>query len=122
LTDERMDRMIGTLLRSGVIVSAAATLAGGIWHLAQSGSAMPDYHVFHGEPADLMTLSGVLSGVMAGRSECLIQLGLLMLVATPIARVALCLVAFAAERDRAYVGITLIVLTVLIASAAGLHF
>jgi uncharacterized membrane protein len=122
MTDARMDRMIGVLLRTGVLLSAATTLAGGIWHLSQNGSKLPDYHVFRGEPSHLSSLGGVLHGLAQGRSECLIQLGLLMLIATPIARVALSVVAFAAERDRTYVGITLVVLAALIASAAGFHF
>lgn len=116
-----MDRLIGSLLRAGVLSAAAVALAGGIWHLIQSGGAMPDYHVFHGEPAEVRTLSGVLRGIAQGHSEDLIQLGLFVLIATPIARVAFSIVAFAIERDRIYVGITILVLAVLLASMAGLH-
>jgi uncharacterized membrane protein len=122
LTDERMDRMIGILLRVGVVLSAATTLAGGIWHVVQHGGAMPDYHVFRGEPAELHNISGVLRGIAQGHAEALIQLGLLMLIATPIARVALSVVAFAVERDRTYVAITLLVLAGLVASLSGFHF
>ncbi|MDE3166728.1 MAG: DUF1634 domain-containing protein [Acidobacteriota bacterium] len=116
-----MDRMIGVLLRAGVLASAAITLAGGVWHYIQHGPAMPSFAVFHGEPVEFRNLSGVLAGIARGDSEALIQLGLLMLIATPIARVALCVAAFAAERDRTYVVITLVVLGVLLASAAGVH-
>ncbi len=117
-----MDRMIGTLLRIGVLLAAATTLAGGIWHFLQHGGAVPDYHVFRGEPREMSSLRRVLAGIAQGRSECLIQLGLLMLIATPVARVALSVAAFAAEHDRTYVVITLIVLAVLLASVSGLHF
>ncbi|MBS1856512.1 MAG: DUF1634 domain-containing protein [Acidobacteria bacterium] len=116
-----MDRMIGVLLRAGVLIAAGTTLAGGIWHYVQHGAAVPNFSVFHGEPAELRNLGGVFSGIAAGRSEDLIQLGLLMLIATPIARVALSVFAFAAERDRTYVVITLIVLAVLLASLSGFH-
>lgn len=122
MTDEQMDRMIGVLLRAGVILSAATTLAGGIWHFVQHGGAMPDYHVFRGEPSELHSVGGVLHGIAQGHSESLVQLGLLMLIATPIARVALSVAAFAVQRDRTYVAITLVVLTALVASLAGLHF
>jgi len=122
LTDERMDRMIGILLRVGVVLSAATALAGGIWHFVQHGGSMPDYHVFQGEPAGLRGLHGVIGGIAQGHSESLIQLGLLMLIATPVARVALSVGAFALQRDRTYVLITLLVLAGLIASLAGFHF
>jgi uncharacterized membrane protein len=119
LTDERMDRMIATLLRAGVLAAAATTFAGAVWYHFQHGGAMPDYRVFRGEPAGLENFTGVLKGIAQGNSEALIQLGLLMLIATPIARVALSVIAFAAERDRTYVGITLLVLAALVASLAG---
>jgi uncharacterized membrane protein len=114
-----MDQMIAMLLRAGVVLAAATTLAGGVWYYFQHGGAMPDYRVFRGEPAELQNLSGVIEGIAQGHSEALIQLGLLMLIATPIARVALSVAAFALERDRTYVAITLLVLTALVASLAG---
>ena len=55
MTDERMDQLIGNLLRAGVVLSAVTTLAGGIWHFVQHGGAMPDYHVFRGESAEVQT-------------------------------------------------------------------
>jgi uncharacterized membrane protein len=47
-------------------------------------------------------------------------MGLLLLIATPVARVALLAVAFAVQRDRLYVVVTLIVLAVLLASLVGI--
>jgi uncharacterized membrane protein len=49
-----------------------------------------------------------------------IQLGLLLLIATSIARVGFSVFAFAIERDRLYAAITLVVLAVLFASLFGL--
>src|SRR4029077_11833822 len=111
---------IGGLLRGGVVLSAAVTVAGGGWHLAQVGSAMRHYHTFRGPSAELRSGGGVLRGVAAGHSEDLIQLGLLLLIATPIARVALSVYTFAEQGDRVYVVITLIVLGALVASLAGI--
>lgn len=119
MTDNRMDRLIGGLLRAGVILSAAVTLAGGAWRFAQFGATIPNDRIFHGEPADLRSVPGVLHGVATGHSTDLIQLGLLLLIATPIARVAFSAYAFATEGDRTYVIITLIVLAALAASLAG---
>jgi uncharacterized membrane protein len=74
-----------------------------------------------GEPTDLRTLSGIVKDALAFRGRGLIQLGLLLLIATPLARVAFSVVAFAIQRDRLYVGVTLIVLAVLIYSLMGGH-
>jgi uncharacterized membrane protein len=121
LTDEQMDRWIAGLLRGGVMLAAVVALAGGVWHVAQAGTGAPDLRVFRGEPAELRSVVGVLRGVRAGHSASLIQLGLLLLIATPVARVALAAAAFATQRDWTYVVISLIVLVVLAASLAGIN-
>jgi uncharacterized membrane protein len=119
LTDEQMDRIISILLRSGVLISALVVLGGGILYLIRHGAALPQYGVFHGEPADLRSLSGIVKDVLAFKSRGIIQFGLLLLVATPVARVAFSMLAFALQRDRTYVIITLIVLGVLLYSLTG---
>ena len=53
---------------------------------------------------------------MGRRRDLPVQLGLLLLIATPIARVVLAAVGFAFERDRMYVVVSLIVLAVLLFS------
>src|ERR1700736_476566 len=116
LTDEQMDQIIGNLLRAGVVLAAAVVLAGEIWHMAQTGGGLPNYRVFRGEPAELRGVADILRGLSPGHSADLIQLGLLLLIATPVVRVAFCVWAFAVQRDRAYVVITLIVLAALVLS------
>jgi uncharacterized membrane protein len=113
---EQADGMIGALLRAGVIGSASVVLAGAIWYLSRYGEAVPDFHNFRGEPRELCTAAGILGGAFDGQPRSLIQLGLLLLIATPIARVALSVVVFALERDRLYVVLTLIVLATLLGS------
>jgi uncharacterized membrane protein len=115
-TDEHVERVIGTLLRWGVILAAAVVLAGGIMYLARYGSTIPDFRVFRGEPSDLRTVSGIVTGAVSWHSRGLILFGLLLLIATPVARVAISVVAFALQRDRTYVVVTLIVLAVLLYS------
>ncbi len=119
MTDEQMDRIIGNLLRAGVILAASVVLAGEIWHMVQRGSGLPNYKVFRGEPSELRSVAGVVGGVLQGHSADLIQFGLLLLIATPVVRVAFSVWAFAVQRDRAYVVITLIVLAALVVSLAG---
>ncbi len=118
-SDEQTEQTLGTLLRIGVLMSAALVLAGGIVYLIHYGKTFPDYRVFRGEPADLRSVSGIVEAAMALRSRGLIQLGLLLLIATPVARVVLSVFAFALERDYTYIAVTLIVLAVLLYSLAG---
>jgi len=118
-TDEQVEQILGNLLRGGVILAAGVVAVGGVLYLMRYGANSPNYHVFHGEPADLRGLSGILTDVMSLHRRALIQLGLLLLIATPIARVIFSVFAFAKQRDYTYVIVTLIVLGVLIYSLFG---
>jgi uncharacterized membrane protein len=118
-TDERVEVLIGKLLRSGVLLSAGIVLAAGIWYLVRFGAATPDYRVFRGEPSEFRSISGILKGLGPLHCRSYIQFGLLLLIATPVARVAFSVFAFLAERDRTYVVVSLIVLGVLIYSLSG---
>jgi len=115
----RVQRAVGNLLRAGVLLAAAVVLAGGILFLARHGSDAADYRVFRGEPTSLRTLTGILRGSLAESGRAIILLGLLILVATPVARVAFTAVAFAVERDRTYVLVALLVLSLLAKSLLG---
>jgi len=114
--DQRIEVIIGTLLRTGVILAAAVVLAGGVLYLARHGHEIPNYVAFHGEPAALKKPLEIFQGVVHGSARAIIQLGLLLLIATPVARVAFSAIAFAMERDTMYVVITLIVLAILMYS------
>ncbi len=118
-SDEQVEEIVGNLLRSGVIAAAIVVLAGGIIHLIRYGGNLPDYAIFRGEPAEFRSVGGIVKAAFALRSRGLIQLGLLLLIATPVARVAFCIYAFVLKRDRLYVIVTLIVLGVLLYSLAG---
>src|SRR3989337_2240833 len=119
LTDQQVETMIGNLLRISVIIAALVVLLGGVIYLTHCMGTHPDYRVFTGEPRDLRTVSGILRDSLTIHSRGIIQLGLLVLIATPVARVILALFAFALQRDRIYVVVCLIVLTVLIYSLSG---
>ena len=120
--EEQTDRVIGVLLRTGVIAAASIVLAGGLWYLARFGTLIPNYRTFHGEPQDLRSVAGVWKGVLGLNPRSLIQFGLLLLIATPIARVAFSVIAFAIERDRLYVAFTIVVLMVLVWSLSGMGY
>jgi uncharacterized membrane protein len=114
LTDYEVDQVIGRLLQVGVLIAAAVVLVAGVLLMKQSGGAPAAYSVFRGQPAELRSIGGVVRGVAAADSTAIVQLGLLLLIATPIARVAFTLVAFAIQRDRMFVTITSIVLALLL--------
>ena len=113
MTDEKLEQIVGNLLRTGVALAAAVVLAGGVWYLAAHPTATADYHQFHARAGRFPWTQGLTPPLAT------IQIGLLLLVATPVARVAFSLVAFGLERDRVYVVITMIVLAILAYSLAG---
>ncbi|HEY7394543.1 MAG TPA: DUF1634 domain-containing protein [Gemmatimonadaceae bacterium] len=113
LSDHDVEQLIGRLLQLGVAAAAVVTIIGGALLLMQHGSAQPMFSVFHGQPDYLTSLGGIARGVRELRSESIVQLGIVLLIATPIARVAFTLVAFLLQRDRVYVVVTLIVLALL---------
>ena len=119
--DLRIEVIIGALLRTGVILAAAVVLFGAVVYLARHGQEVASYGVFHGEPEALKSVAGIIQGALHMSGRAIIQLGLLLLIATPVARVAFSAVAFAIEGDYLYVWITLFVLGVLLYSLFGSH-
>ena len=94
-------------------------LVGAVIYLVRHGDEQPEYRIFHGEPPDLRGIGGIVDVALDWRGRGIIQLGLLVLLATPVARVLFSIVAFAMQRDRLYVGITVVVLAVLLYSIVG---
>jgi uncharacterized membrane protein len=119
-TDERVEQIIGNLLRAGVVLAAVVVAAGGILYLVQEGTKpAPDRHVFHGEQPRRVV--SIVEDAWHLKSDGLVELGLLLLILTPIARVLFSIVAFALEHDWAYVIITLLVLLILLYSLFSGH-
>jgi uncharacterized membrane protein len=118
-TDQRIENILGNLLRAGVLLSALVVLIGGVIYLLRHGHSPVDFRAFRGEPADLRDIRGIVSDTLALRGRGIIQLGLLLLIATPVARVAFSIFGFAEERDRMYVVFTVIVFSILLYSLIG---
>jgi uncharacterized membrane protein len=114
--DQRIEIWVGIMLRTGVMLAAAIVLFGGILYLARNNGPRPDYSHFRGEPAHLITFSGIVHGVAVLDPESIIMLGLLVLIATPVARVGMCIVGFLFERDHLYTVVSTIVLLILLYS------
>jgi uncharacterized membrane protein len=99
-----------------VMLAAAVILVGGIFFLARYGSSPTRYSVFQGEPDELRHVITIFRYALAFHPRGIIQIGILLLIATPVARVAFTVFAFAYERDWTYVLVTLIVLGLLLYS------
>ncbi len=116
----RFELLISTVLRIGVIVSMTTIVAGlvlmfihhptylqsgdDLQRLTSPGAAFPH------------TLHDVLNGLRVGRGQAVVAVGLMLLIATPIIRVAVSIVGFALQKDRTFVAITSAVLFVLLLS------
>lgn len=118
-TDQKAEIIIANLLRAGVTLAALVVLTGGFVYLARHGLARANYHVFAGEPTDLRHWGGIVRAVMGLQGRGIIQLGLVLLIATPVARVAFAAFVFAVEQDWLYVGISSFVFIVLLYSLLG---
>lgn len=118
-TDQKLENIVGNLLRTGVSLAAVVVFIGGIIYLKRHGHEPANYHVFQGEPTDLKTVPGIIRSAMGLHGRGIIQFGLLLLIATPVFRVALSIWGFAAEKDHMYTLFTIIVLIVLLYSLLG---
>jgi uncharacterized membrane protein len=115
-SDQDIDISVAGLLRFGITLSSLVALAGGLLYLRHPWLPAPNHTEFHAPGPSLQTIGGILRGARSGQAECIIQLGLVALILTPVARVVFCVVGFARQRDRLYVLISLFVLGVLLYS------
>jgi uncharacterized membrane protein len=113
--DLKMEISISRMLRVGVSLAAIVVLAGWVLYLFHGDGVLPDYHHFHGIPGPADRIAAILVHHRLD-SRSLIRLGVLILIATPITRVAFCVYSFAAQKDKIYVVVSVIVLSVLLYS------
>ncbi len=113
--DLKMELSISRMLRVGVSLAAVVVLVGSFFYILQAHGVVSDYRYFHGiaSPADRIQPLFVMH---QPDSRSIIRLGILLLIATPILRVAYCVYSFAMQRDKIYVLISSIVLAVLLYS------
>ncbi len=124
-----MELLIGKLLRYGVMLACGITLFGGVIYLFQNhGVSMvhykptPDDMPFPGVEFYLREITTIIPRVLSFDGAAIIQLGVCVLIATPILRVAFSVIGFLIEKDYMYVVITLIVLCIIVANMLlGLH-
>lgn len=118
-----MQQLIARTLRWGVGLACAIATIGGVLYLLRHGSEpLPDYTHFsydapENHPAEYTTLSGIWQGVFSGTARSWIQLGVIVLILTPVMRVLLSLVEYLREHDWLYAFITSVVLAVILCNS-----
>ncbi len=118
-TDQRIEIFLGHLLRLGVVVAALVVITGGVLYLKGAPSTIPNYKDFHGQPEALRSVPAIIQGSADFQPLAVIQFGLILLIATPVARVFFSIIGFAMERDWLYIVVTIIVLALLLHSLVG---
>ena len=128
-SEQQLEYLLSNLMKYGVLIASAVVLLGGILYLIHHGAEPAGYHFFEGEPLEFRSPAGVVKAALSGsdaygglRLRCIIQLGLLLLIATPVVRVFISLLAFLLQREFIYVIITLLVMASLIYSLVGAYY
>ena len=126
-TSVHLERAVTLVLRVGVVASSAVLATGTVLTLVSAGSRRAASSAVsglrrgtlrqHGWPT-FHTVGGVVGAAVHGQGPGLVMLGVLLLVATPVVRVAVSVVGFLLERDRRFVLVTALVLGVLVGSFA----
>ena len=114
--DQTMVIILSNILRSGVFIAGAIVIIGAFFFLVRHGSEVPNYQIFKPDTFSLSDFKDLFKGIIALRSASIMELGILMLIATPVLRVCFSVLAFIYEEDYLYVVFTIIVLLVLIFS------
>jgi uncharacterized membrane protein len=113
-TDTDLEKIIGQLLRYGVLLSSVIVIIGGMIYLWRHGREQPQWHVFRGEPEKFRMPGPLFRAILNGEGRPIIQLGLFVLIATPILRIVFSIFGYLLEKDWLYLLITVVVLGVIL--------
>jgi uncharacterized membrane protein len=111
--DKDMQLLLGQVLRAGTVISISIVFIGGIFYLYRHGHSIANYKVFNGIPNFVQHPAGILNGILNLKGQAIIQLGIVLLIATPIMRVIFSTIGFVLEKDYIYVAISLLVLSII---------
>lgn len=100
---ERLNRILFLVLRGGMWLSLFTMTIGLTW-LALSP----------GHPTDVIPFESLMSELSDGNPIALVQIGILMLIATPFIRLLTAFTVFAYEKDVKFVMISLLVIGVVL--------
>jgi len=110
------ENILSIVLKAGLYTAIAVSVFGAILAALTPEKRAVALNVFHGEPIDMTHFDALIKGVFALNPLCIIQLGLIILILTPILQVLTCLILFLIEKDKIYVFFSALVLTILLYS------
>jgi uncharacterized membrane protein len=119
--DTDMQAVIGWILRIGVIISMLIVVIGGVFFVRRHGHSIPNFHKFNNIPPFIRDPAGVFDGVVHLKGQAIIQLGIMLLIATPVMRVVFAIIGFLLEKDYLYTLISLVVLSIILISMISGH-
>ncbi|RMZ59535.1 DUF1634 domain-containing protein [Chryseobacterium nematophagum] len=112
-TDVDLNRSVGNLLRLGVVLSVITSLIGFI-KLFLEGFKMPKkYSLLNIGSSSEKVWGHFWNSLCKGEGMAIIQLGILLLIFTPLMRIIFALVGYLKEKDYVYVVISSIVLVIM---------
>jgi len=119
--DTDMQSLLGHVLRGGTIISISVVFLGGIIYLYRHGHTVVNYKPFVGIPDFVKHFPGVIYSALNTKGQAIIQIGIILLIATPILRVICSAIGFVLEKDHLYTGISLLVLFIIFMSMVSGH-
>jgi uncharacterized membrane protein len=116
-----MQLLLGNVLRAGTVISVSVVFFGGILYLYRHGHAIANYKTFSGIPDFVQHFPGILYSAFNLKGQAIIQIGIILLIFTPIMRVIFSTIGFLLEKDYLYTGISLLVLFIIFLSMINGH-
>jgi uncharacterized membrane protein len=118
-TEQKAEFISAIVVRLLVFTAALLVLSGGMVYLLQCGRMTLNYHLFQIGLSELRSPNGILKSALKFDVKGVIQLGILLLIAIPILRVAVFALTFILQKDWLYFAVTLIVFGILMFSLLG---
>jgi uncharacterized membrane protein len=115
-TEGSLQHVVSVVLRTGVLAATGVGTVAGVYELAVHGRDRVAFKPFVGSPEADRHVPSILANALHLQPRALMMVALLLLLLTPIVRVAVSLLGFIRERDRVYVAVTAVVLLTLLGS------
>lgn len=116
-TDKNMQHTLANVLRIGVWLATATIALGGIVFLHSKAHTKIVFDVFKPHDATYISVATILSGLKVADGLAIVQLGIFLLILTPVVRVLFAVVGFLKEKDYLYVAIGTLVLLIIFLSS-----